>query len=261
MLSLFLVCAVAMTSADARTAGARESFVEAERAAIAGLWSKAASLFAESFRAQAHAHSAYNTAQALLRVGDAQAALAWLDEAARAPAHASLPQLDKQRRDLAASLSAQSSDAWVRVHSVPMGGSVEVDARMLGMTPVTLRLLPGAHDVRIVVGGHSLQKRLLLEPGGTQELWLSPPVRGTRSLTAGGMAIGAASTLGLGLYFGSNAQRSSRALRGELHEQPEAQRLFDAARRDALAANVLIGVSAALAVTGGWLFWTDGRGE
>lgn len=261
MLSLFLVCAVAMTAADGRPAPARQFFVEGEQAAKAGLWAKAASLFAEAFRTQPHAHAAYNAAQAQLRAGDAQAALAWLDEAARAPAHSTLPNLDKQRLDLASSLSAQTPDAWLRVHSVPMGGSVEVDAQTLGMTPVTLRLLPGAHDVRVVLGGRSLQKRLLLEPGATQELWLSPPLRGPRSIAAGGLAIGAASTVGLGIYFGTNAQRSSRALRAEVHERPEAQRLFDAARRDAVVSNVLIGVSAALAVTGGWLFWTDGRAE
>lgn len=261
MLSMFLVCAVATTSADIRAAPARKSFVEAEEAAKAGLWSKAASLFAEAFREEPHAHAAHNAAQALLRAGDAHAALAWLDEAARAPGNASLPKLDKQRRDLALSIAAASADAWLRVHSVPPGGSVEVDAQTLGETPMTLRLVPGRHDIRVVLGGRSLGTQLVLDPGATQELWLSPPRRGARSVAAGGLAISAASSLGLGIYFGSNAQQSSRSLRAGLHEQPEAQRLFDAARRDAVVANVLIGVSAALGVTGGWLFWTDGWAE
>lgn len=255
MLSLYLACALA--AADAPPAEARRLFRGAEGAAQAGQWAQAAGLFIEAFRAQPHAHAAYNAAQALLRSGDPAAALAWLDEAARAPGVQTLPNLESQRSDLAASLAASGSGGWVRVHTAPVGGQVEIDAQPRGETPLAAGLAPGAHRVKVTLLGSTLEQTLAVETGSTHELWLSARRRGARSFVALGFTAGAAAALGVGLGFGVSAQSSSRALLGGLHEQPEAQRLFDGARQSALVANVLFCICAALALGGGWLFWTD----
>ncbi len=256
MLTLLLVCSVTLTEGSPK-----KTFDEAEAAATAGRWTEAAQLFIESFGRRPHAHAAYNAAQSLLRSADLERALAWLDEAARAPGHESLPGLEEQRRALAAVVQEGHEAALLRVHSVPVGGRVWLDAGPIGHTPTAVRLEPGQHVVRIDVETETLLRTVSLSKGTTEELWAIPRRRGPASVIGAAVAAAGIATAGIGIGFGVSAQRNSQELRQSVHDGGTAQQLFDRARDHSLAANVLFAATLALMATGGWLLWFDGRAE
>jgi hypothetical protein len=91
-------------------------------------------------------------------------------------------------------LGAGAADAALRIESEPGGAEVQIDGQPHGMTPVTVALAPGAHDLVVRRGDLSKDTRLTLQPAerATYHVaWLAaavastpvmPPVRGSLSV-------------------------------------------------------------------------------
>jgi tetratricopeptide (TPR) repeat protein len=148
------------------------------------------------------------------------------------------------------------------IASDPSGAAVTVDDKPRGVTPLTLELPYGTHQVKVAHPGYELVIRSLeLTPQASVRLDLSlskvAPQEKSRLWTW--VALGAAAAAaGGGIYFGVQASRNAEELRASQHGQADADRLYDSASQSQLLANVLYGTAGAAAVAGGALFFVEG---
>ncbi len=175
---------------------------------------------------------------------------------------------------------AEPAAATLHLDVVPSGARVSVDDALVGLAPVPpLVLPPGAHSLRVVKPGFLSDVRTLdLAPGESRSLELRllrlgdgapqgedlrpsvpapsptqppPPPRARPWLVWLG---GSAAFLGAGTVLGIKALVSAQSY-ADGGPASDRRELKDDGETEALAADLLLGTGAALAVTGGLVWW------
>jgi len=142
--AIFLVTSLAHAQDDAL---ARARFLDQQgaRAYAEGRFRDAAALFNESFRAGGPATELWNVARCQLKLDD--------PDAARRTLQAYLDRTDLGAEDRAEGQRLEGEIAkrisTFVVASTPTGAQVTVDGRVVGATPYTSTLQPGAHEIFI----------------------------------------------------------------------------------------------------------------
>jgi hypothetical protein len=168
--------------------------------------------------------------------------------------------------------------AALTVRTAPPGATLLVDGRPVGRTPVVRAPLEGGpHRLTLErAGWRARVVEIDVAPGAEKDLELrmdpvrAPPASGPTTLPAkpppprprrwtwivGGSAV---LTLGAGLGVGLSARADHEAWSEEWVDRERWDGLRHSGERKELAANVLFGVGAALAVTAAVLYFVEGR--
>ncbi len=144
VLALSLVAPVARAQDDAL---ARARFLDQQgvRAFAEGRYRDAATLFNESYRAGGPATELWNVARCQLKLDDPDAARRTL-EAYLAQQNLSADDRAEGKRLLD---EIEKRVSTFVVASTPAGATVTLDGRVIGTTPLTSTLQPGAHEIRV----------------------------------------------------------------------------------------------------------------
>lgn len=256
---------------ETRREQAKVQFLRGSGLYEAGEYRKAVQAFMEADRLAPSAPLSFNIARAYERLNDPSGALRWYRDYLRRNPQA--PNAAEVRARIGA-LSAKLAQAGVQqlsVVSMPVGATVVVDGRAVGVTPFTGDLPLGKHRVSLSLTGyraqtHDLQLESLaptdlnanLDPdpkASTVALNDTPAGATDRSrstrfgvvpwvVAGGGLAA-------LGGALGFELSRRSHENAAEANpDQPTFQAEIDAMQRDKTTARVLAGVGGALLVTG-----------
>jgi len=237
-------------------------------------------LFLEADSFVSSAALAYNTSVAYEAMGDASSALRWAREyLRRAPTADDRAHVQKTIDRLEIRLKEKGVQQ-VTIASTPLGATVLVDDRPMGVTPWTGDLRPGNHRVELRLLGYqrtqqvfdlrpdrsldvaitlTTEEKVEASPKATPPGGVLPVVKPTDNksadaLTVVGVVTLAAGALGLGAAIGLEVARA-----GAEADAREAELQVDAADKLAtmedlqLGARVAIGVGGGLALAGGTL--------
>ena len=130
---------------------ARTHYAAGVAAYSAGRFREAVDEFIAADRLAARPALSYNIARAYDRLGDAAKALQYYREYLRREAEpANAAEIKNRVRELEASL-AQNGVQQLSVRSEPSGASLRIDDRLVGTTPWTGELQPGAHRLTLTL--------------------------------------------------------------------------------------------------------------
>ncbi|RYZ04114.1 MAG: PEGA domain-containing protein [Myxococcales bacterium] len=256
---------------EARRDAAKVKFERGSELYEAGQYRKAVQAFMEADALAPSAPLSFNIARAYERLSDASGALRWYRDYLRRSPQA--PNADEVRARVSA-LSAKLAQSGVQqltVVSMPVGASVIVDGRAVGVTPFTGDLALGKHRVSLDLPGYrdQTQEIVLAATAPTDlssdlEREPEPPraVAGAGPkdmVTEGGarrfgvapwlIAGGGLASLGGALGF-ELSRRSHETDAKSAPDQVTFQAETEAMQRDKTTARVLTGVGGALLITG-----------
>ncbi len=77
--------------------------------------------------------------------------------------------VDQSTRTLEIQLEEELVPRMVNMKSMPEGASVTVDGLLQGVTPLATELIPGKHEVEVVLQGHHLQRKTITVDSETDE--------------------------------------------------------------------------------------------
>ena len=267
---------------------ARNHYAAGVAAYSAGRFREAVDEFIAADRLAARPALSYNIARAYDRLGDAAKALQYYREYLRreaAPANAA--ETKNRARELEAAL-AQKGVQQLSVRSEPSGASLRIDDRLVGTTPWTGELQPGAHRLTITLRDYEEHGRAFELPAAHAtdiDVRLEASVPPAPHAPSSAAAVPVASTatpvegeattearfgfwpwvaLGAGgaALVGSLGFELARRSAEDDTELASHAAYFDSYdRMDARknTARVLLGVGSALAITGGVLLYLDRR--
>jgi hypothetical protein len=220
----------------------------------------------EADRLAPSAPLSFNIARAYERLNDSSGALRWYRDYLRRNPQAPNAVEVRARIDALSAKLAQAGVQQLSVVSMPVGATVVVDGRAVGVTPFTGDLPLGAHRVGLDLTGHRSQTHDILL-GRTAPTDLSANLEPTpqpRLAGAGAadrnrasrfgvvpwvVAGGGLAALGGALGFELSRRSHENAAEGN-PDQPTFLAEIDAMQRDKTTARVLAGVGGALLVTG-----------
>jgi tetratricopeptide (TPR) repeat protein len=270
---------------------ARTHYAAGVAAYSAGRFREAVNEFIAADRLAARPALSYNIARAYDRLGDVANALQYYREYLRREAGAANAGETKDRvRELEAAL-AQKGVQQLSVRSEPSGASLRIDDRLVGTTPWTGELQPGAHRLTMTLRGYEERSRAFELPAAHAmdiDLRLDASVASAAPVPPGEAAAPVAPVasaavpaereattqprfgfwpwvaLGTGgaALVGSLGFELARRSAEEDTEQANHAAYFSSydrmeARKN--TARVLLGVGSALAITGGVLLYLDRR--
>lgn len=264
---------------EARREQAKSQFQRGSELYEAGDYQKAVQAFMEADRLAPSAPLSFNIARAYERLNDASGALRWYrDYLRRNPQAPNATEVRARVAALSAKL-AQSGVQQLTVVSMPVGATVVVDGRAVGVTPFTGDLPLGKHRVGLDLAGHRSQAHDLvlgrsaptdlstnLEPESKPGLVSTKDGAGATDrsgdkrfgvvpwVVAGGGLAALGGALGFEL-----ARRSHENAAEDNPDQPTFQAEIDAMQRDKTTARVLAGVGGALLVTGTVMLFVNDR--
>lgn len=211
-LAASLALSVALTSARATAQAADAHYQDGVAAFAAGDYAKCIAEMNASMADKPGAKAALYLGNAHLKLGQLGLAKTSLERALELD-----PKTPKREALLKLIKGIEAAQtAKVRVTSDPPGAKVYVDAEtedaVLGKTPLELKLIPGSHDVYVVLEGHETEKRVREFKTGEKvvlevplkkkacELVLSAEPAGARASVDGGepVALPAKVSVGLG---------------------------------------------------------------
>jgi len=263
---------------DDDTLAAKKYFQWAQSLYKQARYSEAIAKFEEAYRLKPHPTIFFNIGRCYEQLNDIPRALKNYRDYLRIAPEAKDRELVS---DAIANLERRLKEQGVQQLSVltdPTGARVTVDEKYMGLSPLSLELKPGNRLVSISKEGfESLDKNVVLSADKSMEINISlkprapppevakttppvltpradiiklvepppPPPPATRTYTWVAAAVGAAG-LASGITMGFLANSASTTLRGSLHDQTEAQGLYDRAASLGLGANI----SYAIAGTG-----------
>jgi len=277
------------TSAAEIPQAARKRYAEALRAYKEARYKDAIDLFIEVDRIFPSAALSFNIARAYGKIGDTASSLAWYrDYLRRAQDAPDRGEIEATVSELARKLAAKGVQQ-ITVLSEPLGATVVVDDRPVGVTPWTGELPPGSHRIVLSLKGFKDADRTIeLEPRTPQEVSLelvpapadapvapapapapdptaseppppSPdPVRDEASVRPLSYIVLGAGVITLGVAGGFELARSSAAddAESDRTQLGRAEKLETADDR-MTTARILAGVGGALIVTGVVLLAVD----
>ncbi len=161
----------------------------------AGRFKDSVDLFLQADALAPSAALSFNIARAYDKLGDEAASLQWYrDFKRRAPDAPNAPEVEQRIRALEASL-AKKGVQQLTVLSRPLGATVIVDERPMGVTPYTGQLPPGSHKIVLTLRGYADSEQKLDLPADHAQDLNVPLVPGGRAAPAAeGTAPGAAPT-------------------------------------------------------------------
>jgi hypothetical protein len=262
----------AAPSREERIEKARGLFAAAEERFNAGDPTSALALYREANEIIRSPQAYFRIAQCLERVGTrAEMAEAYHRFLGLPP-----PETMAEERRIAEEKIADGQRGTLRVSSTPAGVAVEIDGREAQPSPISARLDPGKHLVRVSQAGFDPATREIeIRSGETLELAIElkgiapppapsapavaphehehvhaapAPPRPTRPVALGLLGLSAVG-LGVGTIFGLRALAAQRDF-----DRGPTQDLAQKQRDSALASDVAFGTAVVLAVTG-VVFW------
>ncbi|MDF3066527.1 MAG: Dihydrolipoamide acetyltransferase [Polyangiaceae bacterium] len=257
---------------ESRRSAAKVKFQRGSELYEAGQYEKAVQAFMEADALAPSAPLSFNIARAYERLEDSSGALRWYrDYLRRSPRAPNATEVRARVAALSAKL-AQTGVQQLTVVSMPVGASVIVDGRSVGVTPFTGDLALGKHRVSLDLPGYRNQtQEITLAPNAPTDLSsnlepeaepkpTSVPAASTDAVPdrGGGRRFGIApwivaggglATLGSALGF-ELARRSHETDAENAADQPTFQAETDAMQRDKTTARVLASVGGALFITG-----------
>lgn len=268
----------AEAGAEARRSEAKARFDEGVNAFREHRWADAVQSFRQADAIAPSAALSFNIAKAYEHLEDTTSALRWYrDFLRRSPQAANVGEVQARVAALAAAL-AQRGVQQLTLLTTPAGAALTLDDRQLGTAPLTLELPPGAHRLHVELPGYRAVDRdfvldarmpqdvvVPLEPlAGAPVASPAPGAPATPATSAAPHATerrfgvapyivlgaGGASLLGA---LGFELARRSAESSAKNEPQLEYQQHYDAMQTRQMTARVLLGVGAALAVTGGVL--------
>jgi len=257
-------------SVEARRDEAKAKFQSGSELYDAGKYGEAVHAFMEADQLAPSAALSFNIARAYERLHDTSGALRWYrDYLRRSPKAKNAAEVRQKVAALSATLS-QSGVQQLTVLSTPLGASVVIDGRAVGVTPFTGDLALGKHRVLLDLSGYrDASHDVLLAADGPLDLSSTleheaPPSRATpaspslfadrangRRFGIAPWLIGGTGLVGLGGALGFElARRSHENAAENAPDQVTLKKESDAMQRDKTTARVLVGVGGALVVTG-----------
>lgn len=250
------------------TGAAKREFQRGSTLYRTGQYREAIAAFEAAYKARPNGVVLYNIAQCHEKLGELKDALLYyrryLEETPKADDRA---QVEATIASLEQRVAAKSIQE-LKVRSSPSGGEVSIDGAPRGKAPLSLKLPVGAHEVQVGLEGYETGHRKVdLTPSAAVELdiallpkaALSPNRPAAPQKVWTWAALGTAgAALAAGVTFGLLAQQDSKELTTVMHQQSDAERLYQSAKTRSLTANVLYGVSGAAVVAGGALFFVEG---
>jgi len=248
---------------------AREAFAQGQTLYRAGDFAGALAAFEEAQSAVSSPAALYNIARCQERLGRTAEAIAgyerYLAAAPEAPDHDAVAgHVAELRRQL-------PPEGRLRVAVEPPRATVAIDQGPPEEAPLERRLPAGRHQVRAELSGYTpaerevdlvaggnvqleltlrpLEQETVRAPEGAVREQIPPPAprasSGERRWTYVALTV-AVLCLGTGLAFGASAQNAQNQLHARIHNQTDAQQLYDSANARATAANAFY-ISAAVA--------------
>jgi tetratricopeptide (TPR) repeat protein len=279
VLAVALGLLLATESQDARDR-AREAFGEGQTLYRGGNYAAALEAFQRAEAAVPSPAAIYNVARCQERLGQIDQAVAsyerYLAAAPDAPDHDAVAgHVVELRRQI-------PPQGRLRVSVDPPRATVAVDQGTPEPAPLDRMLPAGHHAVRAELSGHTPAERGVdLVAGGTVQLELTlrplepepeatrapaaavseqvpppPPRPGERRWTYVSLTV-AVLCVGTALAFGASAQNAENALHSRVHNQAEAQQLYDTANARATAANGFFVGAAVAGAAAGTLFFVE----
>jgi len=156
------------------------------------------------------------------------------------------------------------------VVSSPTGANISVDGKLRATTPITMELPYGAHTLELTHEGYDSAVRTVdLTPQSTVKLDITlakkaapappPPVVEKPKLWTW-VALGGAAVATVGAAVaGAQARAKAEELKTSMHSAPDPDTLYDASVRSQITSNVLWATAGAAAITGGVLFFVEGK--
>lgn len=264
--------------AAARRDNARAEFEAGVKAFSEERFADAVQAFQRADAIEPSAPLSFNIARAFERLNDTSSALRWYrDYLRRSPQASNAASVRARVAELASVLSKRGVQQ-VTVLSTPAGANVTLDRRVVGRTPLTLELAPGAHHLELRLDGRAdARVDFTLEPGVPQDLALelapattarnggAPATRAVpkdartsaspqRPYGVAPWVVGGAGAATLLAALGFELARRSAESAAEDGTQLEYPAHYDSMHGRQTAARVLAGVGGALLVTGGVLF-------
>jgi hypothetical protein len=266
---------------------AKASYDQGVAAYNAGRFAEAVELFLAADRTVPSAALSFNVARAYEQLKETALALRFYRDYQRREVGPPNANTEAATLRIAAleRVLMESGVQQVTVVSAPTGASLSIDGKVLGVTPWTGELTPGAHRLSLTSTGyevtlrqfelpaaHALELRVPLAPRVVvpSASPAAPPLRtgsaapASESAQAKGfgpwpfVALGAG---GVALLAAGGLELSRRSAEsdGETPELPQIayKDRLDAVHARATAARVLVAVGGALSVTGGVLFFLD----
>jgi tetratricopeptide (TPR) repeat protein len=160
--------APAVSNADRERA--KQLYEDGLAAYRASKYSEAIDKLLEADRVMPSAAFSYNIALVYQAMGDKRSALRWLRGYLRQSGNKNdRPAIDKVR-SLEAELQSRGLQQ-VTVLSKPPGATLKIDGNALGITPFTMEIVPGSHQVSLVLDGYqTAQKTFELRPDRSMDL-------------------------------------------------------------------------------------------
>ncbi|HZN93345.1 MAG TPA: PEGA domain-containing protein [Myxococcales bacterium] len=156
------------------------------------------------------------------------------------------------------------------VSSDPSGANVSVDGKLRAATPVTMELPYGEHKLELTAEGHEPAVRTVnLTPQAAMKVDVSlakkaapappPPVVEKPKIWTW-VALGGAALATVGAAAaGAQARTKANELKATMHSPPVPDDLYDASVNAQVTSNVLWATAGAAAITGGVLFFVEGK--
>jgi tetratricopeptide (TPR) repeat protein len=241
--------------------------------------------FQAAYQAKPAGELFYNIAQCYEKLNDIPNALrGYRDYLREKPLADDRDRIEVVVGNLEQRLALQNQQALL-VYSDPSPAQVAVDGKSLGPTPFSAALTPGEHKVEVTKSGfqtaqrevtltkeHSLQLVLTLTQASALAAKQNPATSELGSKQTGSetpskprfwtwVAAGASgAALVSGALVGLAAQSNSNKLRGtQINDGKTNQQLYDSAKSEAQAANILYVVAGVAGATGVTLFFVEGR--
>lgn len=288
LIACVTVCATAKgaePTSQSKREQAKEQYAVGVSAYQEGHYHEAIERFLSADRLEPSPALSFNIARAYEKLADPARALEYYRDYVRRGAAPSQEQQVRARiRELEAALRSRNVQQ-VTVLTVPPGAEVHIDARPPGLTPYTVELTPGSHELVLRKDGFAEARRaFVLEPERaldvSVELRSPPPQHAPSALQAPGRTAHTAGAVAIDRLEGDSPLRRTlpwvtlglggaalasagvfEALRRSAEEdantgpQIEAEEQRERAESRKTAARVLTGVGAALAVGGGvWAY-------
>lgn len=256
------------TASEQQRARAKARYEQGVEAYSSGRYADAVRLFLEADAISPSAALSYNIARAYEKLSDDAQTLRWYRNYLRLnPQASNASEVQRFERTLSEAL-AKKGIQQVTVLSTPLGATVAIDSRALGVTPLTVELRPGAHSALVTLRGYRDRVSNFTLPADVPidvsvELSPAPPNPNTATNTqhdpesrerrfgiAPWITLGAAA-VALGAAAGFElARRSAQSDAKDEQVQLAYDSDFDAMNSRQTTARVLLGVGGALALGG-----------
>jgi PEGA domain len=297
ILSAALAAGPALAADDAgdETARAKEAFSSGQRLYKGGKFAEAMGRFEEAYRLKPHPSILFNIGKCWEQLGEVARALRSFKDYL----HAEPDAKDKQQvSDAIANLERKLREKGLQqvlIYAEPPNARIEVNGKDLGVSPASVELPTGTHNLAVKADGYeALERTFTMQLAKGSELSIvlvpksAPPVAaastgsdaptrttlapepapaGTAAtqvqqkkgrpftFVAGGLAVAG---LGTGIVLGIVSANTSTELRSRPHSRDEATTLVNTATTTAIGANVSYGVAGAAAITAIILFFVEG---